>query len=87
MTTRRASDRDPELDKPTEAPAAPKQADPLKEGRPGEYVRVRHPKTGDHYTTTRSLASKAGAKLLPGHLAVDTHGYPLPRKTNTSKES
>lgn len=84
----RASDRDPEVDKPTEAPA-PQQAKRmsiLEGGKPGEYVRVRHPQTGDHYTTTRVLAHKAGASLLADHQAVDQHGYPLPRKRNT-KES
>lgn len=78
---RRASDRDPALDKQP----VPKR-DPLLEGKPGGYVRVRHPKTGDHYTTTRVLARKAGATLLPDHPAVDQYGAPLPRKRNV-KES
>lgn len=85
----RASDRDPALDAPAPAPApspAPKP-DPLAEGRQSSYVRVRHPQTGDHYTTTRVLARKAGATLLPDHDAVDKHGRPLPRKPHTSKES
>lgn len=89
MATRRASDRDPEYDKQLEPPApapAPKP-DPLASGPSGEYVRVKHPVTGDHYTTTRVLARKAGATLLPDHDAVDKYGYPLPRKPRTSKES
>lgn len=86
MATRRASDRDPALDpQPAEAPEV--KPDPLLEGKPGGYVRVRHPKTGDHYTTTRVLARKAGATLLPGHDAVDQFGHPLPRKPHLSKES
>ncbi|MFC0673551.1 hypothetical protein [Brachybacterium hainanense] len=85
MATRRAADRDPELDA---TPAPPDPApDPLKSGRPGDYVRVRHPDTGDHYTTTRMLASIQGATLLPGHEAVDRLGHPLPRKRNISKET
>lgn len=81
MSTRRASDRDPELD------ATPKPAvkrDPLREGKPGGYVRVKHPKSGDHYTTTRVLALKAGATPLD-QPAVDKDGRPLPRKRNTKE--
>lgn len=88
MATRRASDRDPELDKqPAEAPVPEVKPDPLAEGKPSGFVRVRHPKTGDHYTTTRVLARKAGATLLPDHKAVDQFGLPLPRKPHASKES
>lgn len=83
---RRASDRDPELDQPAPEPAPAPTRNPLDEGKPGGYVRVRHPRTGDHYTTTRVLAKKAGATLLPDHDAVDQYGKPLPRKRNT-KES
>lgn len=82
MATRRASDRDPELDK-TEAPAQPAK-DPLAGGHPGEYIRVRHPQTGDHFTTTRALAHRMGATLIPNHAAVDQHGVPLPRKPKES---
>lgn len=84
MATRRASDRDPELDQP--APAPEPTSDLLAGGHPNEYVRVRHPRTGDHYSTTRVLAAKAGATLLPDHDAVDKYGKPLPRKPHT-KES
>lgn len=88
MATRRASDRDPELDKqPTEAPVPEAKPDPLLEGKPGGYVRVRHPKNGNYYTMTRVMARKAGATLLPGHEAVDQFGHPLPPKMNISKES
>lgn len=84
---RRASDRDPALDQPVPGPVPePPKVDPLKTGHPNEYVRVRHPRTGDHYTTTRVLARKAGATLLPGHDATDQYYRPLPRKRNT-KES
>lgn len=85
MATRRASDRAPELDKQPEPAPAPKR-DPLADGNQQRFVRVRHPKSGDHYTTTRVLARKAGATLLAGHPAVDQYGNPLPRKRNT-KES
>lgn len=87
MATRRASDRDPELDPEQPEPVKTPTKDPLHDGPASEYVRVRHPKTGDHYTTTRVLASKAGATVLPDHPAVDRYGRPLPRKPKNSKES
>lgn len=73
----RASDKTPDP-----APAR----NPLEDGNQQRLVRVRHPRTGDHYTTTRVLARKAGATLLEGHDATDKYGNPLPRKRNT-KES
>ena len=95
---RRASDRDPALDNPDPAPEPtapePAAAEPAtartaekEAGHPGEYVRVRHPQTGDHFTTTRALARRMGATPLPDHDAVDKHGAPLPRKPKNSKES
>lgn len=89
---RRASDRDPALDQTPEAEPIPEPApeptpSPLEGGHPGEYVRVKHPETGDHFTTTRALARRMGATLLPDHDAVDKHGQPLPRKPKNSKES
>lgn len=83
MATRRASDRDPELDKTPEPPTDPKVS-VLEGGHPNEYVRVRHPKTGDHFTTTRALAHRMGAALIPNHAAVDDNGIPLPRKPKES---
>lgn len=85
MATRRASDRDPEIDK-TPAPEPAPKKDPLAEGNQQGLVRVRHPRSGDHYTTTRVLARKAGATLL-NQPATDQYGNPLPRKRNVSKES
>lgn len=86
MATRRASDRDPNLDaQPKEKPA---QDPSILDGGPaGEYVRVKHPQTGDHFTTTRALAARMGATLLPDHPAVDRDGRPLPRKLKNRKES
>ena len=95
---RRASDRDPAIDNPDPLPApeptAPEPADPAtartaekEAGHPGEYIRVKHPDTGDHFTTTRALARRMGATLVPDHDAVDKHGAPLPRKPKNSKES
>lgn len=85
MTTRRrASDRDPALDAPEIKEFAPSILDG---GPASEYVRVRHPQTGDHFTTTRVLAHRMGATLLPDHPAVDQYGQPLPRKPKTNKES
>lgn len=86
---RRASDRDPELDKtaePAPEPAPePKPAKSLLEGgHPGQYIRVKHPKTGDYFTTTRALAHRMGATHLPDHDAVTKHGIPLPRKPKES---
>ena len=92
---RRASDRDPALDNPDPAPEPtapePAAAEPAtartaekEAGHPGEYVRVRHPQTGDHFTTTRTLARRMGATPLPDHDAVDKHGQPLPRKPKES---
>lgn len=65
---------------------APEPSSILDGGHASEYVRVRHPETGDHFTTTRVLAHRMGATLLPDHDAVDRYGYPLPRKPKT-KES
>lgn len=89
---RRASDRDPALDKTPEVEPVPELApvptpSPLEGGHPGEYVRVKHPETGDHFTTTRALARRMGATPLPDHDAVDKYGQPLPRKPKNSKES
>lgn len=92
---RRASDRDPAIDNPDPQPAPePATAEPAtartaekEAGHPGEYVRVKHPDTGDHFTTTRALARRMGATRLPDHDAVDKHGQPLPRKPKNSKES
>lgn len=89
---RRASDRDPALDQTPEVEPVPEPApeptpSPLEGGHPGEYVRVKHPETGDHFTTTRALARRMGATPLPDHDAVDKHGQPLPRKPKNSKES
>lgn len=82
MATRRASDRNPDLT-PT-----PVKAESILDGGPrDEYVRVRHPDTGDHFTTTRILAHRMGATLLPDRTAVDDYGRPLPRKPHLSKES
>lgn len=66
---------------------APEPPSILDGGPASEYVRVRHPETGDHFTTTRVLAHRMGAALLPDHDAVDRYGYPLPRKPHNSKES
>ncbi len=84
----RASDKQPapEARQNRASEKAPVQKDPLEDGNQQGLVRVRHPKTGDHYTTTRVLARKAGATLLEGHPATDKYGNPLPRKRNT-KES
>lgn len=81
---RRASDRDPALDA---KPEPVKEPSVLEGGHPSEYVRVKHPNTGDHFTTTRALAHRMGATLVPGHPAVDNNGIPLPRKPKNSKES
>ena len=84
----RASDKDPELERkaPAPEPAPAPTRNPLADGRRGDYVRVRHPDTGNHYTTTRALAIKAGATLLPDHDAVDRYGRPLPTKYNVSRK-
>lgn len=86
----RASDKQPapeeRQNRASEKAPEPVKKDPLAEGNQQGLVRVRHPKTGDHYTTTRVLARKAGATLLAGHPATDKYGNPLPRKRNT-KES
>lgn len=78
--TRRASDRDPALDAEPTTDHTPEPPSILDGGPASEYVRVRHPETGDHFTTTRVLAHRMGATLLPDHDAVDRYGYPLPRK-------
>lgn len=79
----RASDRDPNLDtKDTEdTPTA------IPDGHDSDWIRVQDPDTGDHYTTTRALAARAGAKHLPDRAAVDQYGQPLPRKPKNTKES
>lgn len=70
-----------------EAPVPVKDApDPL-DGPDNEWVRVADPATGDHYSTTRALARIAGARLIPGHDALSSHGAPLPRKRNINKEN
>jgi hypothetical protein len=97
---RRASDRDPALDnpdplsatEPVSAPAPePAAAEPAtartaekETGHPGQYVRAKHPQTGDYFTATRALARRMGATLLPDHDAVDKYGQPLPRKPKES---
>ena len=80
---RRASDRDPALDKAPEPEAPDPKAPDVLDGHPNEYIRVRHP-NGNHYTTTRVLAHAAGATLLPNHPAVDKYGKPLPIKRKES---
>lgn len=57
---------------------APK-VDSRLDGPDNEWVRVRHPRTGDLYSTTRALARNAGATLMPDHDALDRYGRPLPR--------
>lgn len=57
-----------------------------KGGHPNDWVRVRDPETGRHYSTTRALAGIAGAEIIPGHDALDRAGRPLPVKHNISKE-
>ena len=52
--------------------------------RPMDVVRARDPHSGDHYTTTRHLATKRGATVLEDRPAVDQYGRwlpPLPHKT------
>lgn len=71
---------------PVKAPEPTPEVDQLSGGYDLEYVRVADPDTGDHYSTTRALARRAGARLLPNHEAVDRYGQPLPRKRNISKE-
>lgn len=76
-------------DKPTDEPEripVTGLPDPLA-GPDNEWVRVKHPVTGDHYSTTRVLARLAGATLVPDHDALTKHGAPIPRKRNISKEN
>lgn len=86
----RASDKRPapeeRQNRASEKAPEPVKRDPLEDGNQQGLVRVRHPKSGDHYTTTRVLARKAGATLVEGQPATDQYGNPLPRKRNT-KES
>lgn len=49
-----------------------------------DVVRARHPRTGDHYTTTRQRAHRLGATVLDDHPAVDQWGRWLPTKPNTT---
>lgn len=63
------------------------KVDPRLDGPDNEYVRVKHPVTGDHYSTTRALARIEGATFLPDHEAVDRYGHPLPRKIIQKKEA
>lgn len=83
--TRRASDRDPDLDTPKEA-EEPVKPEPIPDGPDSEWIRVQDPDTGDYYTTTRALAVRARAKYIP-RPAVDQYGQPLPRKPKNTKES
>lgn len=46
-----------------------------------DVVRVKAA-NGDHYTTTRVLALKAGESILEDKPAVDRYGNWLPRKVN-----
>lgn len=82
----RASDKQPapEARQNRASEKQPVKRDPLEDGNQQGLVRVRHPRTGDHYTTTRVLARKAGATLLEGHPATDKYGNPLPRKLKES---
>lgn len=84
----RASDKQPapETRQNRASEKASVKRDPLEDGNQQGLVRVRHPRSGDHYTTTRVLARKAGATLVEGQPATDKYGNPLPRKRN-SKES
>lgn len=84
----RASDKQPapEARQNRASEKASVKRDPLEDGNQQGLVRVRHPRSGDHYTTTRVLARKAGATLVEGQPATDKYGNPLPRKRN-SKES
>lgn len=73
-------------DKPDETPE-PVKPGPKLDGPDNEWVRVKHPTTGDHYSTTRALARMAGATLIPDHDALDRYGRPYPRKRSDKKES
>ena len=42
--------------------------------RPLQVVRARNHATGDHYTTTRHLATLNGDDILEDHAAVDQYG-------------
>ena len=75
MSTR-ASDK-----QPTPTPTVPPKPGPL--AAPNEVVRVRHPRTGAHYSTTRAAAARVGAEVLEGRPAVDRHGQRLPIKPQT----
>jgi hypothetical protein len=66
-------------DKPT--PPEDPTRDPL-DGPDNEWVRVKHPRTGAHYSTTRALARIAGATLVPDHPALTPAGEPVRRKPN-----
>lgn len=46
--------------------------------RPMDVVRARHKDTGDHYTTTRHLATQRGDEILENRPAIDTYGRWLP---------
>lgn len=51
-------------------------------------VRVRDPETGDHLTTTRALAKRAGYQVLEGKPAVNPYsGRWLPRKRKQSAKA
>ena len=85
----RMSDPDPKPAESVEETPAPAPAvDPL-DGPDNEWVRVKHPTNGTHYSTTRALARIEGATLLPDHEALSPHGVPLPPKykTELSEES
>lgn len=81
MATRRMSDPAPTPE--TEETTTVEATEPYRS--PNTLVRVKHPESGDEFTTTLAMAQRLGGSILDKK-AVDRYGNRLPRKPKLTIE-